>query len=437
MPEPRSRGRAFSDQPNPRCQPQDFLALLGSDEAAGGGRASRKDVARQAEDGAARGSPAGPAKRRGLVCRRWGWLKKQGPWSLCTFSKHRNTHCTPAAFHPSCISPSSIPASPMNSNFPKSCTELRSARTSQRGSGTRQQSCTGQSQKQSPKPLGCSGSPQDTRCWARTPQQCPCGAWGSSSQPAPCPSLPFPRHGFDHLHVTALLLLAGKSRTRSMPTALFGDSPSHGKSHEWACTRRHDHVILPGHAAFRERCGQGREGPRMRARRHRAATGAGLDTRGCSHSLRPSRHNTEVLCAAEVCFQSCRSLRERCNLVGLEERNQRKRRNWRNPGQRPPSGSSPWDSLAPAGWGQRCLPTGPASTPISSTGRGTAGPWGQETGPQNAPRAAPAHEVPSGAHTHPQLAGTLSTCTSPLVTAALPLQPSPGRGRGDPAGSAP
>lgn len=140
------------------------------------------------------------------------------------------------------------------------------------------------------------------------------------------------------------------------------------------------------------------------ARRHRAATGAGLDTRGCSHSLRPSRHNTEVLCAAEVCFLSCRSLRERCNLVGLEERNQRKKRNWRNPGQRPPSGSSPWDSLVPAGWGQRCLPTGPASTPISSTGRGTAGPWGQETGPQSAPRAAPAHEVPSGAHTHPQLA---------------------------------
>lgn len=175
----------------------------------------------------------------------------------------------------------------------------------------------------------------------------------------------------------------------------------------------------------------------MRARRHRAATGARLDTRGCSHSLRPSRHNTEVLCAAKVCFLSCRSLWGRCNLAGLEERNQRKRRNWRNPGQRPLSRSSPWDSLALAGRGQRCLPTGPASTPISGTGRGTAGPWEQETGPQSAPRAAPAHEVPSGAHTHPQLAETLSTCTSPLVSAALPLQPSPGRGRGDPAGSAP
>lgn len=143
MPEPRSRGRAFSDQPNPRCQPQDFLALLRSDEAAGGGRASRKDVARQAEDGTARGSPAGPAKRRRLVCRRWGWLKTRGPRSLYTFSKHRNTHCTPAGrraavFHPSCISPSSIPASPINSNFPKSCTELSSARTLQWVSGTRQ-----------------------------------------------------------------------------------------------------------------------------------------------------------------------------------------------------------------------------------------------------------------------------------------------------------
>lgn len=48
MPEPRSRGRAFSDQPNPRCQPHDFLALLRPDEAAGGGQASRKDVARRA-----------------------------------------------------------------------------------------------------------------------------------------------------------------------------------------------------------------------------------------------------------------------------------------------------------------------------------------------------------------------------------------------------
>lgn len=270
------------------------------------------------------------------------------------------------------------------------------------------------------------------------PQQHQHGAGGSSSQPAPCPSLPFPQHGFDHLHVTALLLLAGKSRTRSMPTALFGDSPSHGKSHEWACTRRHDHVILPGHAAFREPCGQGREGPRMRARRHRAATGAGLDTRGCSSSsLRPSRHNTDVLCAAKLCFLSCCSLRERCNLVGLEDRNQRKRRNWRNPGQRPLSCSNPRDSLVPAGRGQRCPPAGPASGLIRGTGRGAAGPWGQETGPQSAPRAAPAREVPSGAHTHPSSQRSSRTRTSPLAIAALLLRPSPGRGRGDPAGSAP
>lgn len=40
---------------------------------------------------------------------------------------------------------------------------------------------------------------------------------------------------------------------QSVPTAPFGDGPSHGRSHDWACRRRHGQGIPPGHAAVWER----------------------------------------------------------------------------------------------------------------------------------------------------------------------------------------
>lgn len=75
-----------------------------------------------------------------------------------------------------------------------------------------------------------------------TAAQCPC-AVGSSNT---CPVLLV-------IPVIPMALSAGwqeePTLLQSVPTAHFGDGPSHGRSHDQACRRRHSQVILPGHAA--------------------------------------------------------------------------------------------------------------------------------------------------------------------------------------------
>lgn len=128
--------------------------------------------------------------------------------------------------------------------------------------------------------------------------------------------------------ITAALFAGWEDRPsllQSMPTALLGAGPSHGRSHERACTRRHGHVIPPGHA----RClsvavWAGRRKAAEPGLADAAPQPSPIRMRGRGNRLSGGDKKPQISFIQQKIYLlscCCCSLLERVKFVGLEGRN--------------------------------------------------------------------------------------------------------------------
>lgn len=123
---------------------------------------------------------------------------------------------------------------------------------------------------------------------------------GSNTRPAPCSPIPFS----PVISVITTALFAGERGQliplQSMPTALFGDSPSHGRSHERACTQRHGHVIPLGQCCFLVAVWAGRRKQQIPAGRHHSAPSPmPIRARGRGNHLSSSFKKIQMICSTQ------------------------------------------------------------------------------------------------------------------------------------------
>lgn len=215
------------------------------------------------------------------------------------------------------ILPWSVPTPSANGNFPKSFTKLRMVPACRRrGSGAWERSggwlCPtrggGWEGRAEPRGLGCTGHPAPScSCWERSlwKRTSTAGTRGSNAdtqepghrQHPAHPTLPISLFPSDfHLPTAALAGEPDKpTLLQLVPTALVGDGPSHGRSRGRAHTQRHGRRIAPGHAAFREQCGQGGGKLQILAGRCRSASSPmPIRTRGRGNRLSGAVRNTQI-----------------------------------------------------------------------------------------------------------------------------------------------